>query len=152
MSSNFLLDKGCVAENLQNECLCYFIISKQISILAWSFIACPSSYCKVSPLITWVSYTWPFPGSVCRPPIGTYPRFSSRSSTKISLPTAPSRENKNMCIGCFYLQNLRSLLLIEWIDWLFNSHSTIFQLYMWRHTNVKGNWRRSWTYVQAPTP
>ena len=27
MSSNFLLDKGRVAENLQKECLCYFIIS-----------------------------------------------------------------------------------------------------------------------------
>ena len=27
VSSNFLLDKGRVAENLQKECLCYFIIS-----------------------------------------------------------------------------------------------------------------------------
>ena len=27
VSSNFLLDKGHVAENLQKECLCYFIIS-----------------------------------------------------------------------------------------------------------------------------
>ena len=26
MSSNFLLDKGRVAENLQKECFCYFII------------------------------------------------------------------------------------------------------------------------------
>ena len=26
VSSNFLLDKGRVAENLQKECLCYFII------------------------------------------------------------------------------------------------------------------------------
>ena len=27
VSSNFLLDKGRVAENLQKECFCYFIIS-----------------------------------------------------------------------------------------------------------------------------
>ena len=27
VSSNFLLDKGGVAENLQKECFCYFIIS-----------------------------------------------------------------------------------------------------------------------------
>ena len=27
VSSDFLLDKGRVAENLQKECLCYFIIS-----------------------------------------------------------------------------------------------------------------------------
>ena len=30
MSSNFLLDKGRVAENLQKECICYFIISSTI--------------------------------------------------------------------------------------------------------------------------
>ena len=29
MSSNFLLDKGRVAENLQKECLCYFIINER---------------------------------------------------------------------------------------------------------------------------
>ena len=28
VSSNFLLDKGRVAENLQKECLCYFIMFK----------------------------------------------------------------------------------------------------------------------------
>ena len=35
VSSNFLLDKGRVAENLQKECLCYFIILKEIFIILY---------------------------------------------------------------------------------------------------------------------
>ena len=32
VSSNFLLDKGRVAENLQKECFCYFILYKNLTV------------------------------------------------------------------------------------------------------------------------
>ena len=41
-------------------------------------------------------------------------------------------------------------LVNEWIGSL-TSHSTIFQLYMWRHIDVQVNCR-SWSYSRAPSP
>ena len=43
VSSNFLLDKGRVAENLQKECLCYFIIKKIKFVLIYKFLINGSS-------------------------------------------------------------------------------------------------------------
>ena len=42
-------------------------------------------------------------------------------------------------------------LVNEWIGSLLTWHSTIFQLYMWRHIDVKAGCR-SWTYGRVPTP
>ena len=61
-------------------------------------------------------------------------------------------------LDMFYImrsRNIKRLLLIriphfqvKWIDCL-TSQLTMFQSYMWRH-NVQTDWRRSWTYGQAP--
>ena len=40
-------------------------------------------------------------------------------------------------------------LLVGWIGSL-TSHSTIFQLYMWRRIDMQAAWRRQLTYGRAP--
>ena len=42
VSSNFLLDKGRVAENLQKECFCYFINSFNVWVIFTILLLFPS--------------------------------------------------------------------------------------------------------------
>ena len=59
-----------------------------------------------------------------------------------------------------FFNNWWEFIMLAWIEiiWIgfeciacLTSHSTIFQLYIWRHIDVQANWR-SWTYGRDSTP